>query len=293
MTCPAVLSRPHATLRLLCVLVLSVGALALGAQAAAAAPTACPGTFTVLHNDQVGPMAVPAGAYSVQVTGVSCASASALIARFLNDFDGALPGGWSAAPAGIGFVNPVSGATITLGAGRPPRVRTGCPGTFTVEHTDRIGRLTLRAGPYVIKTHRISCATASRRFAFFLFHDYAGRLPAGWTLNVAGKRFTRGRSWFTVKRATGHRTSGGGIHPNLAITCPGTVTLAAGTSIGSLILPAGRYYVNVFSNLTCARATASFEQFAAAGAVPPSWTIEYDTATFLLGKQGFQVEAVT
>jgi hypothetical protein len=71
------------------------------------------------------------------------------------------------------------------------------------------------------------------------------------------------------------------------------VTLAAGTSIGSLILPADRYYVNVFSNLTCARATASFEQFAAAGAVPPSWTIEYDTATFLLGKQGFQVEAVT
>jgi hypothetical protein len=40
------------------------------------APGSCPGTFTVLHNDSVRPMAVPAGAYSVRTAGVSCATAS-------------------------------------------------------------------------------------------------------------------------------------------------------------------------------------------------------------------------
>ena len=144
----------------------------------------------------------------------------------------------------------------------------------------------------MIKTHRLSCAAASRHFAFFLFHDFAGRLPAGWKLNRTARRFSHRRSWFTVKRASGHGTSGGGVHPNLAITCPGTVTLAAGTSIGSLVVPAGRYYVNVFSNFSCPRATSAFERFAAAGALPPSWTLEPQTATFLLGKEGFQIEPV-
>jgi hypothetical protein len=274
--------------------VLALFAQAVPSHAATAqAPTACPGTFTVLHNDRVGPMAVPRGAYSVRTTGVSCASASTLVRRFLEDFDGALPGGWSTAANGIGFVNPASGASIALGRPRRPNVNRGCPGTFTVQHDDRIGRLNLPAGAYVIQPRRLSCAAASRQFAFFLFHDFAGRLPAGWTLNVAARRFSRGRSSFTVTRVRRPRTSGGGVHPNLAITCPGTVALAAGTSIGSLVLPAGRYYVNVFSDLSCRSAAAAFKRFAAAGTLPPAWTLEPQTAIFLRGKEGFQIEPVS
>jgi hypothetical protein len=274
--------------------VLALLAYAVPSSAATAqASSACPGTFTVLHDDRVGPMAIPRGSYSVRTTGISCVSASPLIARFLADFDGALPGGWTTAASGIGFVNPASGATITLGTPSRPNVRGGCPGTFTVQHNDRIGSLNLPAGAYVIQPRRMSCAAASRQLAFFLFHDFAGRLPAGWTLNVAARRFSRGRSSFTVTRAGGQRPSGGGVHPNLAITCPGTVALASGTSIGSLVLPAGRYYVNVFSNLSCRRATAAFKRFAAAGALPPAWTLEPQTATFLLGKEGFQIEPVS
>ena len=276
-----------------------IGVLALlahavpSAAATAQASSACPGTFSVLHDDRVGSMAVPRGSYSVRTTGVSCASASTLIGRFLADFDGALPGGWTTAATGIGFVNSASGTTIALGPPQRPNVRRGCPGTFTVQHDDRIGSLNLPAGAYVIQPRRMSCAAASRQLAFFLFHDFAGRLPAGWTLNVAARRFSRGRASFTVTRARGRRTSGGGVHPNLAITCPGTVALAAGTSIGTLVLPPGRYYVNVFSNLSCPRATAAFKRFAAAGALPPAWTLEPQTATFLLGKEGFQIEPVS
>jgi hypothetical protein len=263
------------------------------AAARAAQAQTCPGTFTVLHNDRVGQMAVPRGAYAVRTTGVSCASASTSLGRFLDDFDGVLPGGWTTAATGIGFVNAGSGASIVLGTPSRPIVKGGCPGTFAVGHNDRIGALSVPKGAYVIRASRLSCAAASRQFAFFLFHDFAGRLARGWKLNVAARRFSRGRSSFTVTRAGGHGTSGGGVHPNLAITCPGTVSLAAGTSIGSLVLPAGRYYVNVFSDYSCTQATAAFKRFAAAGALPVGWTLEPETATFLLGKEGFQIEPVS
>jgi hypothetical protein len=263
----------------------------LAVTGSAGAATRCPGTFAVLHDDHVGRVAVPAGAYAVRTSGVSCASASSLIGRFLDDFDGVLPGGWTPAASGTGFVNRVSGASIAMGV--PPRPSGGgrCPGTFTVEHDDRVGALSLPAGPYVLRTHKLSCVAASRQFAFFLFHDEAGRLPRGWRLDTSARRFSSGAATFTVTRSGGG-TSGGGVHPNLALTCPGTVTLASGSSIESLVVPAGRYYVNVFSSFSCKRATAAFKRFAAAGALPAAWTLEPQTATFLRGREGFQIEPV-
>jgi hypothetical protein len=280
---------------------LALAAVALLAPAAGTVPahaaqvaSTCPGTFTVLHNDRVGSMAVPSGAYSVRASGVTCSGASQLVGRFLNDFDGVLPGGWTTAPIGIGFVNPSTGASITLGSPRrPSNVTGGCPGTFTVLHNDRIGALNLPKGAYVIKVRGLSCAAASRDFAYFLYHDFAGKLPAGWTLNVSARRFSNGRSSFTVTRAGGQNTNGGGVHPNLAITCQNTVSLAGGTAIGTLVLPAGRYYVNVFSNYSCNSAIASFTRFAATGTLPSAWTLDAETATFLRGKEGFQIEPVS
>lgn len=283
--------RRHLTALLLVLASCSAVLVPAVASGPAQAATRCPATFTVLHNDRVGKLRIPAGAYVLRTGGgVSCATAATLVARFLDDFDGVLPGGWTTATAGRGFFNPSTGASIALGtAPNPPGAR--CPGTFTVEHNDRIGRLSLPAGRYAIATHRLSCATATRQFAFFLFHDFAGTLPRGWSLNVAKQRFSQGRSSFTVRQVG--RSGGGGVHPNLAITCPGTVRLASGTSIGSFVLPAGRYYVNVFSNLSCRRARARFERFAAAGALPASWTVVAETGTFLRGNEGFQVEPVS
>jgi hypothetical protein len=84
--------------------------------------TLCPGTFRVLHNDRIGALRLPAGRYRLTLLAVgrpSCARASRLFARFLNDFEGNLPRPWAVdAPTGtfrrgagsFGFrVKPVSG----------------------------------------------------------------------------------------------------------------------------------------------------------------------------------------
>jgi hypothetical protein len=272
--------------------VISVALVPAFASPAASAATPCPASFTVLHNDRVGPMSIPRGPYFLEPTGLGCSTAATLLRRFLNDFDGSLPGGWTTAPTGLGFVNPRTNQSFTLRTVAPPNGGGGgrCPGTFTVEHNDRIGALRLRAGRYSIRTRRMSCAAASRQFAFFLDYDYAGTLPPGWGLNIAQKRFSRGRSSFTVRFVGSGGGGGGGVHPHHAITCPGTVTLAAGTTIGSLVIPAGPYYVDVFSALSCSKATALFKQFAAAGGAPPDWVVEPETGTFLLGRDGFQIE---
>src|SRR5436190_1124082 len=70
--------------------------LALSRSDAAAAGIQCP-TFRVLHNDRIGSALLPAGTYRVKLTRgskLSCAAASSLFARFLEDPSGVLPGKW-------------------------------------------------------------------------------------------------------------------------------------------------------------------------------------------------------
>ena len=78
------------------ILVAAATALLAATAPSAQAQTAfaqCP-TFRVLHNDQIGTALFPKGVYSVSATGVSCASASRLLAQFLQDYDGILPKPW-------------------------------------------------------------------------------------------------------------------------------------------------------------------------------------------------------
>jgi hypothetical protein len=281
--------------RTICIALVLSAIVGLTTSASSSAAVArCTSSFAVLHNDRVGALSIPAGQYYFTPVGLSCATSSELVTRFLDDFDGVLPGGWTVNAANSSFVNPLTNQSIALGSRLPPGPPSGgsCPGTFTVEHNDRIGALLLRAGRYAISTKRLSCSAATSRFAFFLFHDFAGSLPKPWKLNLAARRFSRGNSSFSVKFVSRNgKSGGGGIHPNLAITCPGTVSLAATTTLGSLIIPAGSYYVNVFSNLSCSTATSLFKQFVSAGALPPQWTLDGDTGTFLRGKEGFQIES--
>lgn len=65
-----------------------------------AARMRCTGTFRVLHDDHVGSLSLPQGSYRITILASgrpSCAQASALLTRFLEDFDGVLPGGWRVA----------------------------------------------------------------------------------------------------------------------------------------------------------------------------------------------------
>jgi hypothetical protein len=272
----------------------------VGMSAAASSPAdvaRCKTSFTVLHNDRVGALQIPKGQYFMTPVGLNCVAASELFTRFLDDFDGVLPGGWRADAATRSFVNPLTNQSIAIGSPLSPKPssRGVCPGTFTVEHNDRIGRLSLRAGKYQLTVRGgLACSTASSQLAFFLFHDFAGTLPRPWKLNLAARRFSKGKSSFTVKFVSkSGKSGGGGVHPNLAVTCPNTVSIAAPVTLNSLIIPAGSYYVNVFSNLSCSSASSFFRQFATSGQLPAQWTLQPDTATFLRGNEGFQIESTT
>ena len=78
--------------------------------ASAAVPTTCPSTFSVLHDDHIGSLQIPAGPYTVTVldqSRLSCAEASDRFRQFLEDWDGVLPAPWT-----------VNASTATFTAGQ-------------------------------------------------------------------------------------------------------------------------------------------------------------------------------
>jgi hypothetical protein len=205
---------------------LLIGVLALFALAIAVligpgraeANTKCPNPFRVLHNDDVGKLSLRAGSYRITVINqneLSCQRASDLFAKFLQDFDGRLPGGWKVKVQQSGFVKSPqkgffvkrTGSTGSGGGGggrHPAKGEKICPGTFQVQHNDRIGDLHLRKGPYkitVIKKRRISCQKASSLFTRFLAKPSG--LPHGWKLKVQSATFLKkGKHFgFRVKQA--------------------------------------------------------------------------------------------
>jgi len=181
----------------------------------------CPAYFTVLHNDHIGSFAIPKGRYRITLVSagrLTCAQASNLFARFLQDFDGVLPRPWFLdqetgtflrGSVTVGFrIKPWSGTTTGHGGGgRHPNDGTRCPGTFRVLHNDRIGNLRLPKGPYYVTTLRggnLSCSQASRFFTQFL-NDPNGVLPRPWVLNTTNGTFRQGRgskNGFRVKPAS-------------------------------------------------------------------------------------------
>jgi hypothetical protein len=192
---------------------------AAGRADAAAAKTKCPNTFRVLHDDHVGKLSLKAGSYSITVTNqnkLSCQRASDLFSKFLQDFDGKLSNGWKVNVGKSGFektsqkafyVKRVGGVGSGGGSGgrHPGPGEMICPGTFQVQHNDRIGQLKLPKGPYtitVIHKKRITCQKATNLFAKFLQRP-DGDLPNGWKLKPASGTFLKkdGSKGFRVKKA--------------------------------------------------------------------------------------------
>ena len=200
------------------------------APASAAVPATCPATFTVLHNDQIGALSVPAGPYTLTVldpSKLSCAEAADQFRQFLEDWDGVLPTPWKldaatatfTAGQGVGFRIAAAAAPSGGGGGQYPATGTRCPGTFQVLHNDRIGAFRIPKGAYsvtLLSTGRLTCAQASRRLASFL-QDFDGVLPGRWTLDSETATFTRAGSTnygFRIKPAVAPVPSGGGtVYP--------------------------------------------------------------------------------
>lgn len=172
----------------------------------------CPDPFEVEHDDFIGDFSIPAGDYRITLLSarrMSCRRAERKFVRFLQDFDGRLPGRWILDPEtgtfmhgrrNVGFrIEPWSGTVPNGGNSYSAR---SCGGTFHVLHNDRVGRLRLPRGRYELRLRRgahISCARASKLFARFL-DSPSGRLPDRWRVHPRTGTFRRGHNAFSVKR---------------------------------------------------------------------------------------------
>ena len=169
---------------LLLLLALAV-ALAVRAPAAGAS-TRCPASFRVLHNDRIGALTLPGGAYQLRVQGLSCARAANLFPVFLDDYDGRLPNGWSAGVRGRGrgvFRRGSASFSVTLrSGGGGPVVNLACTATFAVPAPTQAGLLPLPAGSY--RLTRLSAVSPSCAQATQLLTGFLGQttqvLPGGW-----------------------------------------------------------------------------------------------------------------
>jgi len=179
---------------------------ALVPQGASAARVQCPGTFRVLHNDHIGNLSLPKGNYRITTLRSgrpNCVRAAALFTRFLEDWDGVLPGGWRVSVRNAAFVRrPGVGFAVrrvrrTSGGGgggrHPSNGGRFCP-TFRVLHNDRIGQLRLPRGRYwiiLLRNRGLTCGQAAALFTRFL-DDFEGNLPRPWRLNPNTASFIRG-----------------------------------------------------------------------------------------------------
>ncbi len=169
--------------------ILLVSALGSGASASAAS---CP-AFRVIHNDRIGTASFPASSYSVTTGasgGVTCAAASKLFARFLEDYDGVLPRPWRVVGEGSGKASFNKGAVLGFsvqlggkggGGGNSP-LGALCSGTYTVNNSQRVGPLVFPKGSYLLyipPRSGISCRRASVLFTRFLATPN-GALPPPW-----------------------------------------------------------------------------------------------------------------
>ena len=175
----------------------------VSAPRADAAKAACGATFSVLHNDRIGALRLPAGQYDItliQPDRITCARASHLFARFLQDFNGVLPDGWRLNVAkarftkggGFGFqVARHSGGGGGGGGGQHPSGNaTKCP-TFQILHNDLIDGQRFRAGTYQMTAlGGLPCSKASSLLTGFLANNQ-NDLPGRWKLNPRTGTFLR------------------------------------------------------------------------------------------------------
>jgi|GEM_PF-3750616 hypothetical protein len=162
------------------------------------AETLPPVLFSVLHDDRIGALSVPAGTYALTpFGGLSGALATQRFARFLQDYDARLPAPWTLDPATATFTAHGAGFRVAWVAPPTPTLTgTRCAGVFVVEHDDRIGGVPFPAGAYVVASVRGTCRSNMNAFRRLLARR-DGRLPAPWRLDprtgtfstAAGARF--------------------------------------------------------------------------------------------------------
>jgi hypothetical protein len=297
MSCRSILAAGASRRVILAGLGLAAGAILCGALVSPgrAATVNCPGTFQVLHNDSIGKLSLPGGAYNITASGLACPTASQLFTQFLNDWDGRLPGGWKTIVRGVG-----RGGFTHSGGQSFDVQRTGggggdggslvCAQRLVLTQNDRIGPLVIKNGRYIIdRLGPLSptCAQAMALLEQFLM-DFDGVLPNGWVLLPDDASFVRGSVSYGFRLEPDPQGGGGNRFPTQTTRCPATFRVLHNDRIGALSFPAGQYWVSIYknSNITCPQSTRLFAAFLQRpdGSLPTPWVINVATGSFRRGK---------
>jgi hypothetical protein len=145
---------------------------------------------------------------------------------------------------------------------------TSCP-TFRVLHNDPMAGF--RAGTYDMQVWgELSCAQAAEIFRAYLSRPAS--LPRGWFRSATGPNFVRGRTGrtgFALLRAGRRKTR----HPNGVVTnCTPRVRVRAADPQSGF--DPGSYTLQVFGNVTCARAADTLRVWLVdpdVGQLPEGW----------------------
>lgn len=191
-------------------------------------------------------------------------------------------------------------ATVLGGAPSASAAPADCPGSFQVQHNDRIGAMQLPKGPYVITvldTATMGCTEATRLFSEFL-EDWDGRLPRPWVATVSTRTFRAGRG-----SSVGFRVAPDANpvpptppEPPSSRVCPGYFRVLHNDRIGSFAIPKGRYRITLLSyaGVGCSRAARYLQAFLQDynGVLPRPWLLDPGTATFSRGHRqvGFRIK---
>lgn len=180
---------------------------------------ACPGFFSVKHDDHIGALSIPADQYRVtrlDPLNLSCSAAFKQLTRFLQDVDGKLTPPWIVNNVSASFQRgkgSTVGFRIKPAVGRPTSRSKGgqfpakgqpreCPSTFRVFNPGRVNSLQLPAGRYLtfaLKGSGLNCRQVSSLFTRFL-HARGQTAPKPWKVNAGNGVFTKGkRPGFRVK----------------------------------------------------------------------------------------------
>ena len=177
---------------------LAAALLAIGGAGSASA-AGCP-SFKVLHDDRIGPATLPAGNYTIEIgpaSELNCYSASQLFTRFLADYDGNLPGGWTVSAQGSGKASfrqaGKLGFSVAKGGKEEGESTLGrlCPYSFMVNASAQVGPLFFRRGNYLLylpPLSALSCSRASVLFTRFLGGPL-GQLPSPWQVTAQTATF--------------------------------------------------------------------------------------------------------
>src|SRR3954454_4977204 len=169
----------------------------------------CSEAYNLRHADRIGRLILKKGKYRItRISSISprCGKAQRLLTRFLEDFDGQLPGDWTVLAATGTFLNgsvqdgfilePWNGGR---GGNTPDsRKETRCNVNFHVQHNDRIGPLKFPAGRYSIDVRNLTCQRASSLFSRFLSIP-SGKLTGGWKIDAQTGTIFKGRKSFQPK----------------------------------------------------------------------------------------------